>query len=127
MTKVLTCVVSGPMGSYPPLQLTYDMRMCDGDGGQLAPLTPAAESESYNCSCYGHRNGKTRTRASDNCLFQKQPKAGHKQDGFRTALIFQEPYLPACWELAGIGRTRETIYSYTFNKFARIGFLAITI
>ncbi len=35
--------------------------------------------------------------------------------------------IPACWELVGIGGTRETIYSYTFNKFTRIGFLAITI
>ena len=35
--------------------------------------------------------------------------------------------LPACWELAGIGGTRGTIYSCTFNKFTRIGFLAITI
>ena len=33
--------------------------------------------------------------------------------------------IPACWELAGIGGTRGTIY--TFNKFTRIGFLAITI
>ena len=35
--------------------------------------------------------------------------------------------IPACWELAGIGRTRGTIYRYTFNKFTRIGFLTITI
>ena len=35
--------------------------------------------------------------------------------------------LPACWELADIGRTRGTICGYTFNKFTRIRVFAITI